>query len=101
MRSSSVMMPMFVTAAMGYSICRVIPPFRAYAKYTALAGGVMGLVISRSAISRLCLVKVASMPNSTLRDRLIEAGYGHVPEYPFRYCFWINQLSVNLFMIFR
>jgi len=92
MRSSSIIAPTFISAAIGYGICR-ITPLRAYAKYTALAGGLIGLLGIRIAISRQCLAKVASMPNSTLRDRLIEAGYyGDRPAYPYRYCFWINQL---------
>ncbi|XP_011172394.2 OCIA domain-containing protein 1 [Solenopsis invicta] len=74
MRSSSVLMPTLITAAMGYGVCR-ISPFRAYAKYVGLVSGVVGLITGRIAVSEACLAKVASMPNSNLRDRLIEAGY--------------------------
>lgn len=81
MRSSSVIMPTLITAAMGYGICWVTP-FRAYAKYVGLVSGGIGLLTGRVAISEMCLAKVASMPNSNLRDRLIEAGYyGNRPAY--------------------
>lgn len=87
MRGSSVIMPTLTTAAMGYGLCW-ITPFRAYAKYVGLVGGGIGLLAGRIAISELCLAKVASMPNSNLRDRLIEAGYyGNKPAY--RYYSWI------------
>ena len=74
MRSSSVIMPTLISAAMGYGVCR-ISPFRAYAKYVGLVSGVVGLISGRIAVSEACLAKIASMPNSNLRDRLIEAGY--------------------------
>ncbi|KAL0133162.1 hypothetical protein PUN28_000727 [Cardiocondyla obscurior] len=74
MKSSSVMIPTFLSAALGYGICR-LTPFRANAKYAAAISGIVGMVSSRIAISEMCLLKVASMPNSNLRERLIEAGY--------------------------
>ncbi|KAL6425579.1 hypothetical protein ACFW04_009612 [Cataglyphis niger] len=74
MKSSSVIMPGLVGAAIGYGVLR-ITPFRAQAKYAAIIGSVFGLISGRMAISQICLAKVASLPNSTLRDRLIEAGY--------------------------
>lgn len=65
-------------------------PFRANAKYVALATGVVGLVTSRIGAAKLCLTKVASMPNSTLRDRMKELDYfGNIAH---RYYFWITQL---------
>ncbi|XP_072749258.1 OCIA domain-containing protein 1-like [Anoplolepis gracilipes] len=73
-RSSSVIMPALVGAAIGYGSLR-ITPFHARAKYAAIIGGFFGLVTGRMATSQICLAKVASLPNSTLRDRLIEAGY--------------------------
>ncbi|XP_012221988.1 OCIA domain-containing protein 1 isoform X2 [Linepithema humile] len=74
MKNSSVIMPTLVTAAIGYGIFRVTP-FRAQAKYAALIGGTLGMISSRILMSQLCLAKVASMPNSNLREKLIQAGY--------------------------
>lgn len=80
-KSSSIIMPTLISAAMGYGVCR-ITPFRAHAKYAALVSGVVGLLTSKVAIVGVCLEKVASMPNSTLRDRMIEAGfYGNRTAY--------------------
>jgi len=71
----------------------MITPFRAHAKYVALVSGAIGLMAGRVAISEVCLAKVASMPNSTLRDRLIEAGYyGNKTAY--RYYFRTIRLSM-------
>ncbi|XP_070151713.1 OCIA domain-containing protein 1-like [Polyergus mexicanus] len=73
-KSSSVIMPALVGAAIGYGAFR-ITPFRAQAKYAAIVGSMFGLISGKIAISQICLAKVASLPNSTLKDRLIEAGY--------------------------
>lgn len=72
-------MPGLVGAALGYGVLR-ITPFRAKAKYSSLACGLLGIVWGRIAIADICLAKVASLPNSTLRDRLKEAGY-NLPTY--------------------
>lgn len=86
MKSSSVIVPTFVTAAIGYGIFR-LTPFRAQAKYAALIGGTLGMISSKIVMSQMCLTKVASMPNSDLRERLIQAGY-YKDNRPMRYyCF--------------
>lgn len=74
MKSSSVLAPTVLSAAIGYGVCRMTP-LRAKAKYAAAISGVIGLISGRITISALCLEKVASLPNSTLRERLTEAGY--------------------------
>ncbi|XP_018302608.1 uncharacterized protein [Mycetomoellerius zeteki] len=74
MKNSSTLAPTIIFATIGYGICRMTP-FRANAKYVALATGVVGLVTSRIGAAKLCLTKVASMPNSTLRDRMKELDY--------------------------
>lgn len=79
MRSSSFVMPGLVGAALGYGALR-LTPLRTKAKYSAFAGGLLGIIWGRIAIADLCLVKVASLPNSTLKDRLKEAGY-NLPAY--------------------
>lgn len=86
MKNSSVLVPTMVTAAIGYGIFRVTP-FRAYAKYAALIGGTVGMISSRIVMSQLCLGKVASMPNSNLRERLIEAGLYKDNRHIRYYCF--------------
>lgn len=73
MKNSSVIVPTVITAAVGYGIFR-ITPFRAQAKYAALIGGTLGMISSKIIMSRLCIEKVASMPNSNLKERLMEAG---------------------------
>lgn len=88
-RNSSVIAPTLFSAAIGYGIFWV-SPFRAQAKIAAVVGGVLGLISGRVAISELCLAKVASMPNSNLKDRLIEAG--HYGMYKPRY---IAAFSLN------
>ncbi|KMQ97640.1 ocia domain-containing protein 1 [Lasius niger] len=79
MRGSSFIMPGLAGAAIAYGALR-ITPFRAKAKYAAVVGGLLGLITGRIAIADICLAKVASLPNSTLRDRLKEAGY-NLPTY--------------------
>ncbi|KYN27299.1 PREDICTED: uncharacterized protein LOC108757687 [Trachymyrmex cornetzi] len=74
MKNSSILVPSIVSAALGYGICKMTP-FRANAKYIAVISGVVGLMTGRISAAKFCLAKVASMPNSTLRDRMIESGY--------------------------
>ncbi|XP_020286895.1 OCIA domain-containing protein 1-like [Pseudomyrmex gracilis] len=74
MKNSSIVMPAVVGAVIGYGIFGVTP-FRAYAKYSAVIGGMLGFVSSRFVAAKMCIDKVASMPNSTLKDRLAELGY--------------------------
>ncbi|KAG5343853.1 OCAD1 protein, partial [Acromyrmex heyeri] len=80
MKNSSILAPSIISAAIGYGICK-ITPFRANAKYIAIVSGVVGLITGRISAAKSCLAKVASMPNSTLRDRMMESGYfGNVPH---------------------
>jgi len=58
--------------AIGYGICKVTP-FRAKAKYIAMATGAIELITNRISISAKCISKVASMPDSNLKERLREA----------------------------
>ncbi|KAG5316173.1 OCAD1 protein, partial [Acromyrmex insinuator] len=74
MKNSSILAPSIISAAIGYGICK-ITPFRANAKYVAIVSGVVGLITGRISAAKSCLTKVASMPNSTLRDRMMESGY--------------------------
>ncbi|XP_032665061.1 OCIA domain-containing protein 1 [Odontomachus brunneus] len=76
MKSSSILAPSIVCAAISYTTFR-FTRFRAQAKYAAAFGAVMGLTLSRATASQRCLFKVASMPNSTLKDRIMEARYGN------------------------
>ena len=84
-------MPALISAAAGFGVCR-ITRFSTYAKYVGLVSGVVGLVTGRIAVSELCLAKVAAMPNSNLRERLIEARYGRSVGEPlvYGYYFWIS-----------
>lgn len=75
MKNSSVITPTVICAATSYGLFK-LTRFRANAKYAALFGGIMGLITGRVTTTELCLAKVASMPNSTLRERLMEASYG-------------------------
>ncbi|XP_011697025.1 PREDICTED: uncharacterized protein LOC105455420 [Wasmannia auropunctata] len=80
-RGSSTIVSTLFGAAAGYGIAS-ITPFRAHAKYFALVSGVISMFGSRLNLAQGCLAKVASMPNSTLRDRLAEAGlYGDRTAY--------------------
>ncbi|XP_018400658.1 PREDICTED: uncharacterized protein LOC108778067 [Cyphomyrmex costatus] len=75
MKNTSILAPTIISAAIGYGICKMTP-FRANAKYVAVASGVVGLVTARIGAAKMCLAKVASMPNSTLRDRIMDSqGY--------------------------
>ncbi|XP_014486147.1 PREDICTED: OCIA domain-containing protein 1 [Dinoponera quadriceps] len=76
MKSSSVMVPSIFGAALGYGVFR-ISRYHAQAKYAAVVGGIVGMIMGRVTASEKCLGKVASMPNSTLRDRLMEFKYGN------------------------
>lgn len=76
MKTKSVLGSTIVSAALSYGVFR-ITPFRAQAKYAAICGGVLGMIIGRLSATEICLAKVASLPNSTLRDRMLEAKYGN------------------------
>ncbi|XP_011866444.1 PREDICTED: OCIA domain-containing protein 1 [Vollenhovia emeryi] len=80
---SSIIMPTFTVAAMGYGLCK-LSSFRSYAGYAGIISGMVGMIVGRIVISRKCLKKVASMPNSTLTERLIEAGYYRGRPMPHR-----------------
>lgn len=67
-------MPGLLGAAIGYGAFR-LSPFHARAKYAAIVGGLFGFITGRIAVSQMCLSKIMSLPNSSLRDRLIESGY--------------------------
>lgn len=82
MRSSSVLLPGLFGAAIGYGAFK-ISPFPTQAKYAAIAGGLFGLIVGRISVSQMCLSKIVSS-NSSLRDRLIEAGY-YGNNRPMRY----------------
>ncbi|XP_029171083.1 uncharacterized protein LOC114940527 [Nylanderia fulva] len=79
MKNSSFIVPGLVGAAFGYGVLR-ITPFRSKAKYSAIVGGLLGIISSRIAIADICLAKLAALPNSTLKDRLEEAGYKFPPH---------------------
>lgn len=91
MKSSSVIAPAVITAAISYGVFR-LTPFRAQAKYAALIGGAVGLISGRIGISQICLMKVASMPNSTLRERMMEAANR---GYPTRYRFFTVRVCLR------
>jgi F0F1-type ATP synthase epsilon subunit len=74
--------------ALGYGICKMTP-FRAKAKYIAIATGAVELITNRISISAKCISKVASMPDSNLKERLREAKlYSNTSR---RYSFLIIQ----------
>jgi len=88
MKNSSVILPTLISMAAGYGICKVTP-FRAKAKYVAIATGAIELITNRISISAKCISKVASMPDSNLRERLRDARLYN--ETSRRYSFSIIQ----------
>lgn len=100
MKSSSVIMPGLLGAAIAYGALR-ISPFQAQAKYAAIVGGLFGLIAGRITISQMCLSKIVSA-NSSLRDRLIEAGYygNRSMRYSIIIEYYIIILLSNIISIF-
>lgn len=86
-------MPTIICAAMSYGLCSVTP-FRAYAKYVGLVGGIIGLLGNRLHVTGICLAKVLLIPNSPFREKLIEASYLRA-DRPYRYHFWIITQLLN------
>ncbi|EFN79060.1 OCIA domain-containing protein 1 [Harpegnathos saltator] len=75
-KSSSIMAPTILGTAFGYGALK-ITNYSAYAKYSAMFSGVLSLLMSKLIISKMCLMKVISMPNSPLREQ-IKARYGNM-----------------------
>lgn len=99
MTGSRSIVPPVLGAAIGYGLFR-ISPYSGYAKYAALISSVIGMMMGRIALSNMCLTKVASMPNSNLKERLIEAGY-YGNRTPLRYYLQITQLSAFVYILLK